>query len=194
MADDRQLDAWRRDARALLRAARSGDEAARERATAVLGPRARERFVLADALHVVAREHAATSWPALVATRRRGPIRAALDEALNENGCAEIDVETDLTYPDGAPVVVSVKRRERNVLLQDGGAAVRRAGRPRGWRQAAEHAAERTGMNVSRTTGAVFVPAHLGRDLESLALRLAQASIDVLEAIVELDDPRAAHG
>jgi hypothetical protein len=45
-------------------------------------------------------------------------------------------------------------------------------------------------MNVSRTTGAVFVPAVEGRDLESLATRVAAAALDVDEAIIETDDPR----
>jgi len=164
------------------------------RAQRVLGAKARERFVLADALHVVARERGAASWPALVAEQRLGPIRTALDDALDENGCAEIEVETDLTYPEGAPVVLAVRRRQSTLLVHDRGEAVRRAGRRTGWRHAAERAVEPTGMNVSGSTGVVFVPAHLGRNLEWLALRVAQASIDVLEAIVELDDPRVAHG
>jgi hypothetical protein len=45
-------------------------------------------------------------------------------------------------------------------------------------------------MNVARTTGALFVPAVEGRDLEDLTGRLARAALDVYEAIVALDDPR----
>jgi hypothetical protein len=58
------LDEHRRDAKRLLRAFREGDSAALERARAALGDRARQRFVLADALHVVAVEHGFRSWPA----------------------------------------------------------------------------------------------------------------------------------
>ena len=54
---------YRREAKALLRAARAGDAAARSRAHDALGERVRERFVLADALHVVAVEHGFRSWP-----------------------------------------------------------------------------------------------------------------------------------
>ena len=44
-------------------------------------------------------------------------------------------------------------------------------------------------MNVSPATGAVFVPA-VGRvDLDDLAHRLARSSLDVLEALVELEEP-----
>jgi hypothetical protein len=167
----------------------SSEPAARERAAAVLGARAAERFVLADALHVVARERGAASWPALVEAARKGSIRSALDEAVDVEGRAEIDVETDLTYPDGSPVVISVTQRERRYLLEDGGEAVRRAGRPTGWEDVATRAVSLSGMNVSHATGAVFVPAVAQRDLELLALRLARSSLDVLEALVELDDP-----
>jgi hypothetical protein len=76
MTSDHQLDALRRDARTLQRAVSRGDAGARERAAAVVGRRVDERFLLTDALHVVARESGAVSWPALVARTRRGPIRA----------------------------------------------------------------------------------------------------------------------
>ena len=185
--DDRQLDARRREARALLRAVGAGDPAARERAAAVLGARADERFVLADALHVVAREQGASSWPALVARARAGVVRTALDEESTDDGPAEIEVETGLRYPDGSPVVIHVRRRETRFLLTDRAAAVNRSGRPAGWAETAERAVRRTGMNVSPTTGAVFVPAAGARDLDDLALRLARASLDVLEALLALD-------
>jgi len=63
----------RRDAKALLRAVRAGDAEARARAERALGPRARERFVLADALHVVALEHGLNSWPAFKRELQRRP-------------------------------------------------------------------------------------------------------------------------
>jgi hypothetical protein len=186
--DDRQLHALRREARALLRAATSGDTVARERAAVVLRGRAERRFVLADALHVVARERGAPSWPALVARARSGAIRSALEDVTDNDGNAEVEVETELRYPDGAPVVIVVRRRQRRLLLHDRGEAVTRSGRPQGWAEAAERAVRRSGMNVSPTTGAVFVPASGGRDLDDLALRLARSSLDVLEALVDLDE------
>lgn len=190
------LHALRGEAKTLLRAVSTHDPGARERAAAVLGSRVGRRFVLADALHVVAREQGAESWPALVAHVGRGPIRAALQEEADADGVAEIDVETPLSYPDGAPVTITVRRRGRRLVLDDRGAAVARRGRPRGWANVAERAAGRSHMNVSRTTGVVFVPAFDNgrRDLEALARRLARASLDVLEALVELEDdaPRAA--
>jgi DNA-binding TFAR19-related protein (PDSD5 family) len=200
MADERELEELRREARALLRAASAGDSAAHGRATAVLGARADARFVLADALHVVARERGARSWPELVARERgarswpdlvararRGRIASALDEALDEHGGAEIEVETDLAYPDGSPVVVAVRQRQRRYMLDDRGEAVRRAGRPPGWQETAERAVRRSGMNVSATTGVVFVPTVAGKGLDDLAWRLARGSLDVLEALLEGD-------
>ena len=162
--------------------------------TKVLGTRLHGRFVLADALHVVACEHGATSWPALVRQHRRGPIRTGLDEVPRGAGVAEIDVETGLRYPDGEPVTIRVRRRVWSVyLLDDGGGATTRAGRRRGWLEAAERAVRLSGMNVSRT-GVVFVGANERRDLEALALRLARTSLDVLEALVELDEPTPRRG
>lgn len=65
---------WHRDeARRLLRAAGSGDATARARAREVLGARLEERFVLADALHVVAVEHGHRSWPAFKQALERAP-------------------------------------------------------------------------------------------------------------------------
>jgi hypothetical protein len=187
MTDDRQLDSLRREARGLLRAARSGDTSARERAASVLGRRLDQRFLLADALHVIAREHGASSWPEFVAQARRGRIRSALGEVLDDDGRGELEVETDLRYPDGSPVVIAVRQRQGRYVLEDGGEAVRLAGRPAGWQDAAERAVRRSGMNVSRATGAVYVPATGDRDLDDLAVRVARASLEVLEALVELE-------
>jgi hypothetical protein len=187
MVDERELNTLRREARSLQRAAAAGDPVARQRAAAVLGARADARFLLANALHVVARERGASSWPALVAEAKRGRIATALDEALDADGRAEIEVDTDFAYPDGSPVVIAVKRRHHHVLLDDRGEAVRRAGRRTGWRDAAERAVLREGMNLAPETGAVFVPGVIGRDLDGLALRLARSSLDVLEVLFELE-------
>ncbi|HEY1316485.1 MAG TPA: hypothetical protein VGF10_04660 [Gaiella sp.] len=189
MTSEHELDALRREARTLRRAVANGDPAGRHRAIAVLGARIDERFLLADALHVVAREGGAISWPSLVAAARRGQIRTGLDEEADENGIAEIDVETGLQFPDGTPVTIAIRRRGRRLMLDDRGAAVRRGGRRRGWLEIAGRAVEPSGMNVARTTGTVFVPAwDNGRsNLERLADRLARASLDVYEALLELE-------
>ena len=96
-------------------------------------------------------------------------------------------METGFAYPDGEPVAVVVKRREHRYDLDDGGGAIARAGRPPGWEETAERAVRRSGMNVSRATGHVFAPAVEGHDLEQLASRPAEARLEVLEALVELE-------
>jgi hypothetical protein len=60
----RQVDHYRTEAKKLLRAVRDGDAGAVERAQRAIGDRVRARFVLADALYVVAVEHGHRSWPA----------------------------------------------------------------------------------------------------------------------------------
>src|SRR6516162_3333964 len=57
---------YRAEAKSLLRAVRAGDADAANRARTVLGGRFADRFVLADALHVLALEHGYRSWPAFL--------------------------------------------------------------------------------------------------------------------------------
>ena len=59
------LERYRKDAKALLRAFRAGDGEAAARAESVLGERGRGRFQLSDAQHVVAVEHGYRTWPEL---------------------------------------------------------------------------------------------------------------------------------
>src|SRR4051794_14224413 len=60
------LEHYRKAAKALIRALRSGDPAvaARARARAAVGYRGARPFTLADAQLVIAREHGEPSWPA----------------------------------------------------------------------------------------------------------------------------------
>jgi Ankyrin repeats (3 copies) len=60
-----ELEHYRKDAKQLLRAFRAGEPEALARAHEALGERARERFQLGDAQHVVAVEHGYGSWPRL---------------------------------------------------------------------------------------------------------------------------------
>jgi Ankyrin repeats (many copies)/Ankyrin repeats (3 copies) len=60
----KQVGHYRDEAKSLLRAVRAGDAVAARRARGVLGGRVARRFVLADALHVLALEHGYRSWPA----------------------------------------------------------------------------------------------------------------------------------
>ena len=96
-----------------------------------------------------------------------------------------IVIDSGLAYGDGERVEVLVRKRLHRYLLSDRGRAVEKAGKPSGWREAAEIAC--LPMNVDRP-GTVFVPIVEGRDIEDLVVRLADASRSVHEALPALDE------
>jgi hypothetical protein len=176
------LEYYRKHAKALVRAHRRGDPEVRARAARVLG--GRDRFLLADALHVIAREHGLRSWPEL-----KRAVEASRDVAglarLPDGG--EMLVPYELAYVGGEDVQVLVRRRGRRIDIDDRGAAVEHAGHPPGWLPVAQAVVERHNLNVNRR-GVVFVPAVVGRDIEHLASRVAEASQAVHAALLELDE------
>jgi hypothetical protein len=165
------LEHHRKEAKRLVRAFRAGDPEAVRRAEAVLGDRAARRFVLGDAQHVIAREHGHRTWP---------DLKRAFEEV------EERVVETGRSYRPGEPVRVLVRRRHRSWLVTDEGAAIRLAGRPPGWREAAERIVLEDSLNLSRS-GAVFVPSAYPDWIESLAERVADVSLGVYEAVLDLE-------
>jgi hypothetical protein len=184
--DGADLDYYRKRAKALVRAHRRGDADARARAARSLGDG--DRFLLADALHVIAREHGLRSWPELKRAVEASRVETGL-AGLPDGGEALVPFE--LAYVDGEPVRVRVRRRGRRVDIDDRGEGVERAGRLPGWLPVAQAVVERHHLNVNRR-GVVFVPAVIRRDLESLARRTAEASLAVHSALLELDDqPRS---
>jgi hypothetical protein len=93
--------------------------------------------------------------------------------------------ETGLEYTPGRPVRVRVRRRGIRYDIDDMGAAVELAGRPAGWREAAERVVSERGWNVNRA-GVVFVQAVEGRDIDALVARTGETSVAVLDALLEL--------
>ena len=176
LPDRPSLEHYRREAKELLRAHGAGDESARARVAAALP--GRERFRLADAQLVLAREHGLRSWAELRRAIEASPLAAL---AAQERG--ELELDSGLRYGDGEPVVVLVRKRLHRYTVSDRGRAIAKAGRPPGWREAAERAVEP--MNVDRQ-GVVFVPFAAGRDVEDIAVRLADASRAVHEAVLVL--------
>jgi ankyrin repeat protein len=134
-----------------------------------------------------------TAAAALVAAGARvteGMIEVAADalsvvlaEAGARTGTLRV---TDLSYVPGRPVRISIRRRGHRYDLDDMGTAVAIAGRPRGWRAAAEDALRAVGWNMNRD-GVVFMSAVEGRDIDALVQRTAEASLAVLEAILEIE-------
>jgi Ankyrin repeats (many copies) len=98
------VEHYRRQAKSLLRAARVGDAVARLRAQDALGDRARERFVLADALHVIAVEHGYASWPAF---KRSIEAQAVSDARL----VGRISASPSATYAGWAERLLDTARR-----------------------------------------------------------------------------------
>ena len=115
-------------------------------------------------------------------------MRAALEGARALAGPrGETFVETGLSYGDGQPILVFVRKRGRNVDIDDRGAAVQKAGRPRGWLDVARAVVDEDSLNVNRA-GVVFVPAFEGRDLAALAQRIGDCSLAVYGALLEYRD------
>lgn len=187
------MEYHRKQAKALVRAHRAGEREAIERAEAVLGPRARERFLLSDAQHVVARELGHHSWPELVRVVEvpgdRLAIRATLDATRRGWGeLGEVVLDGGVAYVEGDPVQVRVRKRGHRYTIDDLGGAIRRAGQPPGWLDVARRVAEdEHWLNVTRQ-GVVMVPAvEGGLDLATLALRVADASAAVYQEVLELN-------
>jgi hypothetical protein len=177
------LDQARRRAKELLRAARAGDADAVSRMRDDREPR------LADAQRAVAAELGFASWPALVAHKEAtsGDLdeRARLVSAALGARTSFVRV-TEPSYMPGRPVRISVRRREHRYDIDDMGTAVAIAGRSPGWLEAAERAVQAVGWNINRD-GVVFMQAVEGRDIDALVQRTAEASVKVLEALLELE-------
>jgi hypothetical protein len=163
------MEYHRKQAKALVRAYRAGEPEAVERAEAVLGERARERFLLSDAQHVVAREQGHRTWRDLVRASELSTIRVDLGAG-------------------GEPVEVRVRKRGDRYTIDDDGAAVAKAGTPPGWLDVARQVVGAYWLNVNRR-GVIFVPAvEGGVDLDWLVGRIADCSAAVYQELLELDE------
>jgi hypothetical protein len=110
-------------------------------------------------------------------------MRALAELSGLERG--ETVIDSGLAYGDGEAVEVLVRKRLHRYVLSDLGRAVEKAGKPTGWRDAAEIAC--LPMNIDRQ-GTVFVPVVEGRDIGDLVVRIADASRAVYEALLALDE------
>jgi hypothetical protein len=174
------LEHHRKDAKRLVRAFRVGDADAVARAEAILGPRARARFVLTDAQHVIAVELGLRSWPDL--TRA---VRVA--DAGEPDAVAETRIDTGLHYRPGDPVCVGLVRRERRISVTDHGAAIDRAGRPSAWREVAHRVGPELDVNITRL-GVIWLPVvTAGPGEEAIVSRIAAASLSFYQQLLDLD-------
>jgi hypothetical protein len=122
----------------------------------------------------------------VAADTRLEAMRAELDAARAAWAPdGEVVLDSGLEYVPGAPVRVLVRRRSWRYDIGDDGAAVQRAGSPRGWLEVAERVVEEDALNVNRR-GVVFVGAVEGRDIAMLAWRVAGTSLAVYQELLEL--------
>jgi hypothetical protein len=98
-------------------------------------------------------------------------------------------LESGLRYGDERPVLVLVSKRPCRYSFSDRGGAVDAAGQSPRWHEAARAIEKEHGVNVSRN-GVVFLPAVERRKLtwlETLPDRIAQASVALYGALLDLD-------
>ena len=96
-------------------------------------------------------------------------------------------IDTGLEYGPGDPVRVRVVRREHRISITDDGAAIAKAGRPPGWREAAGLVGD-LGVNVSRR-GVVSLPVvPVGPSEEKTVRRIGDASLCLYQAILEREE------
>lgn len=99
---------------------------------------------------------------------------------------SETLIDTRLRYRPGDPVRVRVVHRGKRISVSDDGAAIDKAGRPPGWRVAADRVQRELDVNVSRA-GAISLPVvSLGPCEEKVVRRIAQASLGFYQALLEL--------
>jgi hypothetical protein len=167
------MEHHRKQAKAFVRAYRARAADAVRRAEAVLGARARDRFLLSDAQHVIAREQGFRTWGELKQAQESGPVWLE---------GKDVRVSTGLRY--GADVAeVIVRKRGWRFDISDDGCAVELAGRPAGWPRIAEQVVEAFALNVNRR-GVVFVQATEGRR-DRLVTRVAECSVALYEELLE---------
>jgi hypothetical protein len=102
-------------------------------------------------------------------------------------GSDGVTLDAGVAYTGDEPVRVHVRKRSHRYDMTDEGAAVRLAGKPPGWHDVAERVVAERGFNVN-SAGVVFVQGVEGRDLTALARGLADSSVAVFAALLDLSE------
>jgi ankyrin repeat protein len=98
----------------------------------------------------------------------------------------EIELDTGLEYARDLPVRIHVRKRGIRYELDDLGGAFAAAGEPEDWMPVAERVVAAVGLNVNRP-GRVFVQVVEGRDLDRLVRQVAEASLAVYVALLDVE-------
>lgn len=110
-----------------------------------------------------------------------------LTSPVERAGRVEEIVETGLFYGPDDPLVLRVIRRPHRITVGDDGGAVRRAGRPPGWRESGERLSRELDVNLGRS-GAVSLPVVDAGPSEAVVVRrIAAASLALYQTLLELD-------
>ena len=96
----------------------------------------------------------------------------------------ETTVESALSYAGEGPVQVRVRLRDQRYDLDDGGGAVRLAGKPDGWLETGQRLMVVHGMSID-DDGLVFTHGVDGRNLPSMVLSVADTSLALHRALLE---------
>jgi hypothetical protein len=98
-------------------------------------------------------------------------------------------VATSREWLAGQPMEIFIRRRGYWTELDDRGEAIRRAGRPEGWYEAADRIAAAEGMNVGRN-GVIGVKygERTGHDLDEITGRLADTAHAIYLMLLDLSE------
>ena len=110
-------------------------------------------------------------------------LSVLLQEEADRRGTLRV---TDLSYMPGRPVRIRIRHREQRYDIDDMGTAVAIAGRPQGWRAAAERAVRALNWNVNRDGVVLMRTLERRRNVDQTIQRTAEASVAVLDALLEL--------
>ena len=133
-------------------------------------------------------DHGASTSPR---DRIHGGTPAGWAHYLGRNDLAGLieGIDTGIEYAPGEPVLLRVDFRRFPYVLDDG-RAVELAGRPEQWLSATEQIARERDVNISRL-GVVSLPVVPdGPGFDSIVERIAQASIELYQALLELQTNR----
>jgi hypothetical protein len=116
-------------------------------------------------------------------------VTSTIDVQLRalEDGTDAVVLDTGVSYLPDRPVRIRVRKRDGRYDMSDDAAAVTLAGHPLGWLSTMTHAVAEQCMNVNRR-GVIFVTGFAGRDLASLARRLAECSRLTYLTLLETSD------
>jgi hypothetical protein len=100
---------------------------------------------------------------------------------------------TTLSYMPGRPVRIRIRHRDHRYYIDDMGTAVAIAGRPPGWRDAADRAVRALDWNMNRDGVVLMQTLERRRNLDEFIQRTAETSVAVLDVLLELRASTGRH-